>query len=262
MKIVRGYFLFFSKHPIGYNFIGFLPNLIFLMVMNNSSTDPEHLLVPKYFGLINIILFLNVILVYFISSKFITRQKNEINECFDVGSSDWFRATVLKNGEKIVVDKPLWSKEKVYSIPEPRSMYEACDGSVSFGVDLKGRYKNSNMCIPVHITFELSDYFDKNEVFESLYNYHLNEKEKSGNLSLGSYVEYTFKKFNEKFQPKIDELTGKYALLEISEPYLLSSIIDMIIFPERLFTNVKNVKLCLNNPTFSSCKGMVDCSTE
>lgn len=261
MKIVKGYFLFFSKHPIAYNFFGFLLNIGYLLVMNIGSTDPEHLLVPKFFGLINIIFLLNVILVYFISSKFITRKRNEIQDGFEVNSSEWFRATVLKNGEKIVINKPLWSKEKVYFIPKPRSMYEACGGSVSFNVDLKGRYKNSNMCIPVHITFELSDSFDKNEVFESLYNYHLTEKEKSGNLSLGSYVEYTFKKFNEKFQPDFDELTGRYALMEISEPYLLSNIIDMIIFPERLFTNVKNVKLCLDDPTFSSCKGMVDCST-
>jgi hypothetical protein len=78
-------------------------------------------------------------------------------------------------------------------------------------------------------------------------------------LFMGDFIEYVFKKFNEKFQSKFDELTGKYALMKISQPYLLSEIIEVIIFPERIFSNVKNVKLCLGNPTFSSCKGMVNC---
>ena len=237
-----------------YNVIGMVLNFAYFFIIALASNNTD-LPIPKFFHFINIILFLNILLVYFVASKFITRERNEFTT--DEDSSEWFRAIVSKTGEITIIDKSLWIKGEVYFVNYNRFRWN--EGSYSFTAEIKARYKNSNMRVPVGINLELEGSLDRKEIFEALYNFHLTKNEEGDTLSLSSYIEHTFEKFNEQFQPYFDELIGKYAIMEISQPYLLDSIIDNIIFPERIFSNVKNVKLCLGDPTFSSCKGMVDC---
>lgn len=259
MKILKGYFLFFSEHPIAYNLIGIALNLIYLMIVCANSPDQEHFSAPKFYHLINIVFVLNTILIYVVSNKFITRKRNDEFSAFEEHSSEWFRIIILKNGERIILDKPFWGKGKVYFVDSNGSVYDEKEGHISFKVSINGKYKNSNMSIPVSVTLKLNTICDKKEIFKALFIKCFEDNKEDNFLLLDEYLKFIFKKFNEKFQPKFDELTGRYALMEISEPFLLSNIIDVIIFPERIFSNVENVEICLGDPKFSSCKGMVEC---
>ena len=262
MKQIKSYFLFFSEHPIMYNFFGIALNFIYLIVVNLANQDhvyPGELLAPKFYHLINGIFFFNIILVYLVSSKFITRKRNDVASDFEdyTDSEEWFRAVVYKDGAVEIVDKPLWGKGKVYYVKDHRSFYRS--DLFAFTQKLIGRYGNTNMTIDFSIKLEFDSPCDKKEIFQYLYQKHLQDKEDGQFLLLDNYINYVFKKFNDKLQPKLDELVTRYATREISEPYLLDQAIEMVTFPERIFSNIKNTKLCLNNLEFSSCKG-VDCS--
>jgi len=252
MKIVKSYFLFFSEYPIIYSLIGFMLNAFCFMTINVNYMVINHVLALKFFYSINIILVLNLALVIYISNRFITGVDS---------FSEWFSVLVFENGKKVILNRRLWGKGKIYSILCASSMHDEPGGKLCFSIDINGRYKNSSMCIPIKITLELDNECDKMEIFEILYEHNLIQKCEDEDLSLSSFIQYVFERFNEKFQPEINQLTGKYAHMEISQPYLLNSIIDMLIFPERVFSNVKNVRLCLGDPTFSSCKGLVECSS-
>lgn len=257
-KIVKSYFLFFSEHPIMYNFIGIALNFIYLTVVNHDAGPLKDVSAPKFYHLINIIFFLNIILVYFVSSRFITRKRNDIASGFEdyTDREEWFRAVVSENGEIIIVDKPIWGKGKVFFVRNPHEDFE----QFNFIQDLKGRYRNTNMNIKVSIELESDLPCDKKEIFKCMHNRYLEENKTGNCLLLNNYMDYVFKKFNDKLQPELDLLANRYALREISEPYVLDKVIDMLVFPEKIFSHVKNVKLCLGNLKFSSCKGMVDCS--
>ena len=105
MKALKGYFLFFSEHPIAYNFIGILLNLVYLAIIFAISPDQEDFSAPKFYHLINILFVLNIILIYFVSSKFITRKRNYEADEFEEYSSEWFRIIILENGEKIIISR-------------------------------------------------------------------------------------------------------------------------------------------------------------
>lgn len=249
MKAIKGYFLFFSQHPIFYNLIWFIPCIMAVVVF----MDTENFNVRGWYGLVLSGLFIgHVIIIYMISGKFITRVSNEL---FGDGENEWFRAVLLKNGEKIILNKPIWAKGAEYFVSRPSNFYSSTK-EMSCTSWIQGRYKNSLVSFSVNIKHKLNRDFDKIEVFEALLADCLKNKSENDWLYLDLYINRIFIKTNERFQPKIDELVGKYSRREISEPELMDQLIDVIIFPERLFTNIEDVQLCLGNPTFSSCKGV------
>lgn len=262
MKLIKAYFLFFSEHPILYNFIGFALNLLSLMIVNHNHHG-DQFGIPSYFNLLNLLFVVNIILVYVVSNKYITRARNEIASASEeYFRNEWFRGVVYGDGTIDIVKKSLWGKGRIYYVLDTYSERSYND-KFTFNQKLKGRYGNTNMSINVSIKLEFDSSCDEKEIFQRLYERSLQDKEsvKFKSLSLDDYVDYVFKKFNDKLQPELDALVTKYALREVSEPYVLDKATDMIIFPERIFSNVKNVKLCLSNLEFSSCKGMVeDCS--
>ncbi len=110
--------------------------------------------------------------------------------------------------------------------------------------------------IPVKIELQLYNSFS-HELFHTLLN---NAQENGDNLNntlyLEKYVKRVFQKFNQSQQPLIDDLIQRYAQQSISTATLLDEVISILVFPERLFANISGAKICLSDPTVSSCKGM------
>lgn len=249
MKAIKGYFLFFSQHPVLYNLVWFLPSIFIFGFLKDG--DPN---IKEWYGWALLGLFIgHIILIYIVAGKFILISQNQVNLWDD--SNEWLRVAVLEDNQKVILTKPIWAKGVVYFVERPRNLY-FLEKEITCTSGIEGRYKNSSVSFPVTIKHVLSGDFDKMEVFEALLADQLKRKSKDEWLCLDEYIKSIFIKLNQSYQPLIDESVGKYARREISEPELMDQLIDVIIFPERLFSNVEDVKLCLGNPTFSSCKGM------
>jgi len=247
---IKSYFLFFSLSPIFFNliiiFLALLAAAIASMFVSSDSLE-------QIFSGRRIIIFLgviiaNIILIYIVAGIWITRPARS---CFN----ELFAVLVTKDNRKIIVKYPVWVRGKKYVINNP-------DSDLYYGktykvwTTIKGKYKNSTATIPVKLVFILSEEFQGRaklelEIFEAL------SKDQEGTeLSIDEYVVDTFQKLSDRNQEGINQAIAEYAQMTISAPELLNRIFGVLIFPERLFSNVVDVKICLEDPTFSSCKGM------
>lgn len=186
-----------------------------------------------YIGVPLGIIFLNMCLVYAVMSAYITMDDGDGNHAFSV--------LVTKNGQIIIVKKPIWQTGKQYYI----------NTHSEFSMSIKGKFKNSTVSIPMSLSLIHNEEFDKLDLFTVL----VKDQPDSYNLSLGEYMLHIFRKVNQSSQAKIDFIIGEYAQLKISDAELLNKVIEVLDFPEQLFPNVSDVEICLGQPKTSACKG-------
>ncbi len=248
---IKSYFLFFSLSPIFFNVILFIIGLMGYLIyasfsMPSNSTLGDGIFPWLFWSFAGIVL-AHIFLIYFIMRKYISRGQYGL---FD-DSRNWFCGLITKDGRKIILDKPMWLKGKKFEVSEPNHYFT---GSKTWNVStlVHGKYKNSQVSIPVTLRFILSSEFDKQEVFSALAK---DQPDNSVHMSIDHYTQDVFKKFNERNQPVVDDAIKRYSERLISEPVLLDTIIEVLIFPERLFSNITDVNICLGHPDFSSCKG-------
>ncbi len=264
MNVIKKYFLFFAPHPILYNFIawiGAMATLIFLNWINGhfdnqpdfmSSTPSEvSLMSDAQFWVTSLSFVANIFLCYLILARNIIRPEYAWDD------NDYFcRVALFPDGHFVIVEKAIWAQAEEINIRKIRdhsSYHETFECKTGCG----GNYKNARVSIPVTLTFKLSGPFNKEELFTSLQKESLERYQKQLDvLDLDDYIKSVFKKMNLSNQPSIDRTIQAYAEQQISEPVLLDHVIEELIFPERLFSNIADVKICLGNPTHSSCKGM------
>jgi len=254
---IKSYFLFFSSHPILYN-IGIVALTIIgaLIASGFMGMDRLNQLIPgRLIAIFMGAVALHIILIYSVAGVWITRP---VGQGFDLFGDDdnLFSVLVTSEGQRIVLYRSIWKKGTRYSVGKPG------DFSRFFVVhtDITGKHGNSSVNIPVSLQFNT----DKGsllgygvnpemelEIFESL----LQDQDKE-NLNVEHYVRNVFGKLNESQKEAIDQVVAEYVQMEISTPEFLNRIINLVVFPERLFSWITSVKVCLGEPTFSSCKGM------
>ena len=254
MKWIKSYFLFFSLHPVLYSFLETI-SLVVLCALFGLFNLP----VSGFLFFCSFLLFfiLHISLVYYVSNKYIIRSKNEIFSEIDDHEKDWFRMVLLEDGRLFkLLTKPLWAKGKVFYVYAPRDyqlLFEKEIEKITCDLSLSGKYKNSTFSLPVRITLKLSGPLCKEEFFSVLLGV------LSGQTSVFLFEDYArivFDRVNKPNQKKINEILGKYSRMEISQPAFLDEIVNVVVFPERIFSNVTDVSICLGNPVFSSCKGL------
>lgn len=246
MKILKNYFLFFAQHPIGYN----VSLWIFVFLVSFVLSSYHIINIPGYYLGIEIIIFVvHTVVIYQVILSNITRQAVDVLNDY----SYLFQVAVFPDGRKEILSKPIWGKSNVYSVAK---MLEYSGRGEMFIVKTScgGKYENSHITIPVNLKFRLSGSFNQLELFNELFK---EQNDPYGPaLSIEKYVRSVFKKVNVKSQDLIDAAIKKYAQLQSSEPVLLNEVIAAINFPDRLLSNIIDVKICLESPIYSSCKGM------
>jgi hypothetical protein len=266
-KIVRNYFLFFSRHPIWFHFWPIASVLLFItffdLIFNctadgNLSDSAIWKSIPgRYIFLFFVVVIAHIISIYLIASVFITRKMNDILDpeyCCN-------EAVLLSDGTVIALGGPIWAQGKKYYFDSDAQLWHFRNGFKVQTVII-GKYGNSSITLPVTLDIKTNAHFNELEVFKVLI------KEQPGDdgvtrssVSMKNYIINVFAKVNKGNQEVINWAAGKYSQRLMSEPQLLNEIIEVLIFPERIFSNVEDVKICLGSPTFSSCKGM-SCGTE
>lgn len=259
MKAIKAYFCFFSRHPILFNLLllclYYIP--IPFIVLEEQLTLSHYYLSPYTFLIVHVVFIFHVVLIYSVADEYITRDKSDFGG-FENYDNEWFRVLILEGGKKVILTKPLWGKGEVYVVSDPtiRIYYSRKDSELEYTFSIQGKYKNSCLTFPVTIKLKFSNDFDKMEVFNVLLSHYQKNKDESKYLSLESYVRDVFYRFNNPFKDKFNELVELFSKKEISEPVLMDGLIEMLIFPEGLFSNIEDVQLCLGEPKISSCKGI------
>lgn len=264
-KPFQSYFLFMAKHPTGLLLIPFLSIwfiLMFVLMLIDFNNGFISGLSPKTLSILNwcnffisfgFVLFL-ILLNYLIIHKYITRP-NYYNENY---YNIWFLVFVDKQSKPTILNEPIWNKGKVFVVrafSNDRSYFEK---ELVFKTTIDGKYKNAVVKIPVTLSLILDGPFedrDKIKIFEILYNYSSPEKENEL-IDLESYIIKKFKSINSESLKVVGKIVNKYAEQKITEPKLLSKVIDLLVFPEKPIPNVADVNICLSEPIHSSCKGM------
>ncbi|MDA3802630.1 MAG: hypothetical protein PF488_01890 [Patescibacteria group bacterium] len=219
-------------------------------------------------------LLFNYIGCNWIRRRFTTSIPSDIDNLsksiFNISSKSIFTILLTEKGEKIEFKENVWAKGKIFVI-KPGQMFgysKYRENKVfDFQTTITSQWKNTFICIPVIIKLKLSDMFDPIEVFDALY-------EKSGEINdqlgdwqkcksehkgveflyIDSYFEYLFQKINKKNQKEFDLICAKFASKKISKSYLLDNILDVVLFPERPLSNIKDVKISLKKPSKSDYK--------
>lgn len=251
MKALKGYFLFFSKHPIWY---GFCIWLISLGAM--YATDyvlGTNVLTDWSAWTLSAAVIVHTVVVYVVIGRYILRPERVF--LFD-DDSYFCQGVVFKDSRRPeILRKPIWADGIVVNVA-PIPNYYGRSSVLSFDLSCGGKFRNTMITIPVKIELQLYNSFS-HELFHTLLN---NAQENGDNLDntlyLEKYVKRVFQKFNQPQQPLIDDLIQRYAQQSISTAALLDEVISILVFPERLFANISGTKICLSDPTISSCKGM------
>lgn len=263
-KPFQSYFLFMANHPTGLLLIPFLSIwLIIVLVLSIididnglSNPSPNTLLILNWHNLLvsfGFVLFL-ILLNYLVIHKYITRP-NYYNENYNY---PWFLVFINKQDKPIILSKPIWDKGRVFVVRLFRYNYQDFGKELIFKTSIDGKYKNAVVKIPVTLSLILDGPFedrDKIKIFEILYNYSSLEK-KNKLIDLESYIIKKFKSINSENLKFANEIINKYAEQKITEPKLLSKIINLLVFPEKPIPNVVDVNICLSEPIYSSCRGM------
>ncbi|MDD3711095.1 MAG: hypothetical protein PHP37_00610 [Patescibacteria group bacterium] len=274
-KIIRSYFLAFAEETGRKNFVFFIVLIIvvlILMLCNHSIINKDYL--DQKDILIFLLAFgipiLNYILCKKVKSIFISMPPYE-NARHDsatiqliiqqiITQREGSRIIFKQKREKIKFNKPIWGKGiiKKLKTTDQQSNWTWNDvetmeeNILVIKTKISGRWKNSTIEIPVKIKIQTNKDFNPIEVFDKI-----QSPDDQEVVHLPKYFRHIFKNINEKNQEKIQKLITDYAEMKISESILISEVIDLLIFPERPFSNVKNVQICLEAPEASSCKGMV-----
>lgn len=247
MKLIRKYFLLLSYAPFLINAGLFILMLLGTAIWGAATSPDGHSLIPivkKVLVWSAILIIGHTILAYSIRSKYIT---------FDNDEGNYWLLILITNGERVVVEKPVWKKGEKYFLANPYK--NGCvldDSQVCTATCIKGQYKNTTMTMSITLTLRLNKAFDELELFNILHDKFPQKKR----LNIKDYIQDVFQKFNVKNQDKINEIMKQYTQKSISEPEMLNQVADNIFFPERLFDNVVDTEICVEKIAFSSCKGM------
>jgi len=253
-----------AKHPTGLLLIPFLSIWFIIMIVlllidiNNGFSDlsPETLSVLNWHNFVislGPVLFLTL-LNYLVMHRYITRP-NYYNDNY---RNPWFLIFVDKQNKPTILNKPIWNKGKVFIVRAFKNNYSYFEKELVFKTTIDGKYKNTVVKIPMTLSLLLDGPFedrDKIKIFEILYNYSNPEKENEL-IDLESYIIKKFKIINSESLKVVGKIINKYAEQKITEPKLLSKVIDLLVFPEKPIPNDTDVNICLSEPIHSSCKGM------
>jgi len=266
MKAMKSYFLFFAPHPILYNFIAWIVAMAVLTLFNaisghldsqldsvSSTFGANSPMADAQFWVTTLLLVVNIFLIYIVIGRNVVRPES-VWENYNY----FCRAALYPDGHFVIVEKPIWAQAQAQAINVREiSNYNTDCNSFICETSCGGQYRNSHITIPVTLTFKLNGPLDKREVFASLRQESLERNQKQFEiLDMDDYIRSIFKMMNLKNQLLIDSSIQSYAEQLISKPVLLDHVVEELIFPERLFSNVIDVKICLGEPTHSSCKWM------
>jgi|GEM_PF-2055318 hypothetical protein len=266
---IKQYFLFFSRAPFTFSLLIFFIEAIAAIIYLGLDEEAANIFIIKYAWIFIAITFGNMCLVYFIKFNYITDDDS------DRAPIRLFSVLVTKDNEKIIITEPIWKTGVKYIITRENFdlsinlreynydlKVEELNGTTKTYCSITGKYKNSLVKVPVILTLKYDGAFDKIELFDMLVK-NCSPWERCGciittkELSLNDYLKVAFKKANERNQPKFDEIISRYAQLLISDAEFLNELLDVVEFPERLFSCVVDTKICLDNPETSACKGVM-----
>lgn len=257
-NLLKRYFLYVGDHPFLYHFLIAAAFLITIGIINITEKEvvsyPWERWILRWWWIFAIAIALHYWLVLDVTARYISRTSHLAG--WERLEDFLFCVLVTSDGRQIILDKPVWEKGEKYYISLPDD-YKETEESWNVSVNVVGKYKNSTLVIPVELAFNLyrplgQFCYDKLEMFETLSRH----QPDSQNLELYDYVVDVFKKINAPNQEKFDALAERYFSLVIPEPVLMNEAVDVIMFPEKIFACVKDVKICLKKPLCSACKGV------
>ncbi len=254
-KLVKNYFLFFAAHPILYSFLPaiLITLLVYFMKDGAPSLTAQETLV---YLLVSILARtgIHAIIVYSVIIIFITRERfcllDDSNGSRRYNDSR-IRFIVTKDGLNMFYDKAIWGKGEKRYVIMPR-YYGENNLEVFVTTNISGKYENSTMYVSVTIKLSLGCKFDRDEVITKLSKHYSSKK----HCCLDDYFVSVFKKTNQRIQDKVSSITAEYALQNISEPEMLNELVNILVFPNKVFSNIANVKISVSSPFFSSYKKM------
>jgi hypothetical protein len=259
-KFLKGYFLFFAAHPIFYSLV-LATMAIIIAYLWTGAPLPQEGEPNKPLIIVLTVMCLHATIVYVVISKYITRNVKLWIEYSDEDSI-LFSYVSTKNGKNIIFSKPIWLKGEVTYVHRPSNYHYFNNASLNeigrFTVktELICNYKNLTVSVPVALSITLDDKFNKSEVLTAL--------TKNGKVfttnNIDCYLSYCFRTINKERQDQFDELAKRLAERNLSELDFLGEVMNLISFPEKLFSNFKKTSIKVGNPTIACEKG-ADTST-
>lgn len=272
-EFIKSYVLLFSIALV--NFICFL---VFILLESigfhyvcGFNTDLDSIFIIVSLSTLAFFI-INTIICKLVKKRYVTSNPSD--------EYNWHEniACVLINekGEKIVFKEDVWAKGRLYIIKSGRrfgyseASYEPSEEKIyNFTTNVTSKWRNVEIHTLVTISLFLNDNFDAREVFDSLLENKrrkerlLPQKEEGGNakekiefLYLDEYFEDLFIRINEKNQDKLTNECAKLGQKLISEAEFLDNVLDFLLFPEKTFSNIANVSICLTGSRITACKGM------
>jgi len=265
---IKQYFLFFSDWQLIVYVIVLMVSAVAMGIFAVINEEAATIFFKKYILIYVAAILINALLTYIIKSAYITP--------YDASGSPirLFAVLVTEKCEKKIITKSVWEKGVKYIITRNNfdlSMHpDGLKGKTKTNCHIAGKYKNSLVVVPVTLALKYDGEVDQLSLFYLLLKNHPDcEGHYSDNikktllyheLSFDDYLEETFAKLNEKNQSKFDEIISRYAQLTISDAEFLSELLDVVEFPERIFSCITDTKICLGTPETSACKGVM-CKT-
>lgn len=158
-----------------------------------------------------------------------------------------FCEILVVDGKANLLTSPIWASGTRYVIEKfefsPKN--SRSPKTATFRSIIPCFYGNAILSIPMTVTMNLTEQFDRFELFRVLFK----SQNGSKSLSLGKYVN-SLTDLNDQINTPV----GEYIRQEISCPDFLDQAINFVTFPEKPFSNVTSVDISLGEPISSSRK--------
>ena len=241
-NLLKSYFMFFANRgPARLNFYGFC--LAFGGILAASILRGFSFGFLFGYSVIPAVLFIgHNILIYGFKGKYFVMP---------FFPEKYFTVLVFKEGQKILVDKPLWCKD-LGSYEEYHVRVFANYGDCqAFATYFLFESKNGSLSMSFNANLKFSYFMpDKLKIFDALFKKYSGDTYHS--LHLTKYLKDIFKE-NNNCQSEIDKFYAQYLKGEISEHVLLDDILSLLTFPkETLFDGIKIDEIYLSDLKFTN----------
>jgi hypothetical protein len=235
---IKSYFCFFSTSPFIFSLVLFVSYPIGSIIASFfGGGDILDELLKVHLVIASAIIIFNLVLVYIIRNKYITTNER-------AGRDTLFSVLVTEDGQKIIVDKPIWKKGKQYFINAQSDYTDNGGASTQISLEVGGNFEHTRVRSRTYVKLTFNKEFDKLELFEAL----IKEQPNNEYLCLGEYIFHIFEVSNKSAKLQIDNLVREYVESKISNVEFTHSVYDLLTFPEKLFSNVSDTKINLDGP--------------
>ena len=235
---IKSYFCFLSAHPVMFSvglFIGYAIGSMIATFFDGGDIIDGIFKIDL--AVASGVIILQLLLIYIIKYQYITTNKG-------AGRDTLFSVLVTEDGQKIIVNKPIWKKGKQYFVNAQSDYIDNGGTSTQISLEVGGNFEHTRVRSRTYVKLTFDKELNKLELFEAL----IKEQPNNEYLCLGEYIFHIFEVSNKSVKLQIDHLVREYVESKISNIEFTHGVFDLLTFPEKLFSNVSDTKITLDGP--------------